>query len=477
MAMNEDFSYRVYQDEPIIIPEIHMESHTPPIYRAMRKIALTGEYYRESSEEIFYKQGKFMERLKDDFDYREEFTQYFPTYQSMNDRQLRGYFSWRTKVRRGVIEKTSISFVFVYIYELINRIGVRSAVEGFHTLKNFWTTYREIDFRIDRYVKLWLKDYVVYNNLDKSLLKDLLYSDYNNALLILNDYKSNSADAVFSALNSISSYSLSDSKFFIHHSDDVKNVTYAVFSALSDYYNNNGKTTLYEKYFGTFYTSSYYMFNSAVFYDKIHRRDFVYEVDEFCAYTCKKGAWRCKNFFNYGDKNRRVGTLLKTIDFIMRKKYDFRFKLKAVKPTEILENIINTAIDNYQEKQREAARPKIEIDVSKLQNIRNAALQTQSKLLVDEPEEAIDLEFFDKKITPENDTGLNDFEYQFMKCLLYGRAYSDPARSNGMPLSVLIDAINGNLFDRFGDTVIIENGGRPELIEDYVEELKEIIRE
>ena len=34
-----------------------------------------------------------MEDFEDDFDYRGEFVRYFPTYQAMNDAQLRGYFS------------------------------------------------------------------------------------------------------------------------------------------------------------------------------------------------------------------------------------------------------------------------------------------------------------------------------------------------------------------------------------------------
>ena len=58
---------------------------------------------------IFCKQGKFMEDFEDDFDYRGEFVRYFPTYQAMNDAQLRGYFSWRTRIRRGEINRTSLS--------------------------------------------------------------------------------------------------------------------------------------------------------------------------------------------------------------------------------------------------------------------------------------------------------------------------------------------------------------------------------
>ena len=42
-------------------------------------------------------------------------------------------------------------------------------------------------------------------------------------------------------------------------------------------------------------------------------------------------------------------------------------------------------------------------------------------------------------------------------------------------LSVLVDTINERLFDLFGDTVIIDDGGELALIEDYKDELKGII--
>ncbi|MCL2877317.1 MAG: TerB N-terminal domain-containing protein [Acidobacteria bacterium] len=474
---NENFTSKVYQDEPIPITDEQIENRIPPEYRVMKKIAITMSSYHEPAEKIFYKQGKFMEYFEDDYDYGDEFIQYFPTYRSMNNHELRGYFSWRTKVRRGVIEKTSLSFVFIYIYELINRIGVRSTEEGFHALKNFWTAYKEIDSGINRYVKLWLKDYVVYNNLDKSLLEGLLDTNFNNAVMTLLNHKSHNADEVFSALSSLSPYNMESSRFFKQYPDDVKSVTCAVFSALSDYYEKNCKNTLCEKFFGKIYTYSYLMFSSAVFYNQIRQKDFVYEINDLCKYTCKNGNWSCKSFFPYGGKNRQIGALLKTIDFTMRQMYNYKSALKVVEPTKTLQGLISKAIDKYKENQREAAGLRIEIDVSRLQNIRKAALETQGKLLVEELEEADVPECFDKKEAPENHAGLSDTEYLFMKCLLYGRAYTDLVQSKGVPLSVLVDAVNEKLFDRFDDTVIVDTGYRPELIPDYVEGLKEIIRE
>ena len=433
--------------------------------------------YHEPKEKIFYKQAKFMEDFEYNFNEQGEFYHHYPTYQNMSSHQIRGYFSWRTNVRRGIIEKTSISFVFVYIYELLNQIGASSPEEGFHTLKNFWAAYKEIDSYIDSYIELWLKDYVVYNNLDKSLLEGLFDTNYNNAVLTLFNYKSHNADEVFSALNVLSPYNLRNSSFFKQYSDDVKNVVFAVYSALSDYYDKKGKDSLCEVLFGKFYTRSYYMFNSAVFYNQICQKDFTYEINDFCKYTCKDGKWKCKSFFPYeGINKQHIRAIFKHIDSIMRKKYSFKPTVNAGKIDEHLHDIISNVIDEYRKKQIEAARPKIEIDVSMLQNIRKASLETQSKLLVEELEETNAVENFDKTAAPENDTGLSDTEYFFMKCLLYGQAYGELIQSKGLLLSVLVDAVNEKLFDRFGDTVINECEGRPELIEDYVEELKGIIR-
>ena len=174
-----DSSSKVYRDEPIIRTAAQAANLTPPQYREMRKIA--NSLFYESEARVFYEQGKFMEDFEDDYTFQGEFHRYFPTYQVMTDIQLRGYFSWRTGVRRGTIVKTSLSFVFVYIYELLNQIGVQSAEEGFYALKNFWEAYGEVDAKINNYVRLWLNDYVVYHNLDKSLLDDLSYGDFNDA--------------------------------------------------------------------------------------------------------------------------------------------------------------------------------------------------------------------------------------------------------------------------------------------------------
>ncbi len=522
---------KVYQDEPILKTAAQMANYTPPKYREMRKLVNTNPVFYESDAQIFYEQGKFMEDFTDDCQYNGEFQRYYPTYQSMTDQQLRGYFSWRTKVRGGKVEKTSLSFVFVYIYELLNQIGVSSSEEGFYTLKSFWQTYKDIDPKINHYIKLWLKDYVIYNGLEKSCLDDFSDTNFDNKILTLINHKSHNVDEVFSALNSLSTYNLENSRFYKLHSDDVKNVVYNVFAELTEYYNKKRKNSIYEKFFGKIMTNQYVMFNSAVFYNREIHKDCVYEINDICKYICKNGKWTYERFYFFKEKSKLIGELLKAIDFLMREKYEFKSTLKVDKLTKVYQDIIQKETDKLLEDKKKKALPKIEIDISKLQGIRKTALETQNKLIVEEFEEItipetratantnIDLialieaeqdkiknnvivskeveqdnikngvivskeaeqdniksgVTLSKEVAQVNAPNLSDIEYEFMKCLLYGKNYSDMVKSNGLMLSVLIDSINEKLYNMFCDTVLIFDGDKPELIEDYCDELKEII--
>lgn len=515
---NNNTVSKIYKDEPILKTAAQMANFTPPKYREMRKLVKSSPaFYASDTAQIFYEQGKFMEDYTDDYQYNGEFRNYYPTYQSMTDQQLRGYFSWRTRVRDGIIDKTSLSFVFVYIYELLMQIGVSSAEEGFYKIKSFWQIYKDIDPKINHYIKLWLKDYVIYNGLEKHLLDDFSDINFDNTILTLVNCYSHSADEVFSALNSLSSYNLEISRFYKLHSDDVKHVVYNVFAELTEYYNKKRKNSICEKFFGKIITNQYVLFKSAVFYNHEMHKDCVYEINDVCKYICINGKWTYERFFYFKNNNKYIGELLKTIDFIMRQEYGFKSTLKVSKVKKVYQIVIQKAIGELLDDKKKKSVPKIEIDISKLQNIRKTALVTQNKLIVEDFEEitvpdtkpvtdkkpipdtmsaadhSYDLTALmeaDPEAKPNNlnknvivpeaaaqadAANLSNIEYEFMKCLLYGKNYSDLVKSNGLMLSVLIDSINEKLFDMFCDTVLIFEGDKPELIEDYEAELKEII--
>ena len=76
----------------------------------------------------------------------------------------------------------------------------------------------------------------------------------------------------------------------------------------------------------------------------------------------------------------------------------------------------------------------------------------------------------------DTDIPLDENEYELLRCLLYGIS-TDPLRNRrGVMLSVLADSINDKFFNMIGDTVIAFNGDIPEIIEDYADELKGIVK-
>ncbi len=472
---------KIYSDEPILKPASQLSNYLPAKYREMRKITSSHDNYRLSEAQIFIKQAKFMEDFEDDFEYHGEFRRYFPTYQAMNDLQLRGYFSWRTKVRSGNITKTSLSFVFVYIYELLNLIGVDDPEDAYNKLHSFWTEYRNFDTYIDSYLKRWLSDFVVYYNLDKSRLNT--FDDYAFECHLMNLVNFNSCDneKLFDSINSLSSYNLENSKFYKEYSDDLKNIVCSVFREYSSYYNKNRKTTLCNKLFGRIYSGPYYMFGSAVFYDTKQYISYEYTVNDMLSYSCKNGIWSCKKFFGSKNRNSELAAMLKAIDRITREKYNYSSLLKNDNATKLLHNIIEKEVNKFIEEKRKKEAPKIEIDFSKLRGIRIASEETRDKLIVDEEEFEVTFENDTPEIPQKeqpiaNETPLTDDEYCFVKLLINKDDYSGLVKNRGILLSVVVDSVNEKLFDVFCDTVIIFDGETPEIVEDYEEELKGLIK-
>jgi hypothetical protein len=214
------------------------------------------------------------------------------------------------------------------------------------------------------------------------------------------------------------------------------------------------------------------MFKSAVFHDQGVHADAVYELGRRHKYVCKQGRWSCERFLRYGDNNKRIGALLKTIDFFMRREYGFGSALQPGKTNKALTARVEKEILKFLEDKRAATPPAIDIDLSKLRDIRAASLVTRDRLLVEEPEIDIPLPAAAEPAAPPDATGLDADEHHFLACLLHGRPYADFLRGRGLMPSLLVDGINEKLFDRFGDTVIADAGDAPAVLPEYGEALK-----
>ena len=84
----------------------------------MRHSRFFDKRVQQDNARVFYEQAMFMKDFEDDYPEHASFSAYFPYYQMLSYEQLRTYFTWRTQVRKGVIDNTSLSYVFLYLYEL-----------------------------------------------------------------------------------------------------------------------------------------------------------------------------------------------------------------------------------------------------------------------------------------------------------------------------------------------------------------------
>ena len=416
------FSSEVYADEPILKTGRQMQNFLPDQYRKMREISRwqddpkggAGRWLSEA--ELFYRQGLLMADFEDDCPYNGTFKSYFPTYNAMSDRQLRGYFTWRAQVRRGTVEETSTSFAFLYLYELICGIGVDDPLDGFKKIKAFWDAYRAFEPGIDRFARVWLQDYAVFHGLDPELLRDSKTVAFDNALIELRRAARGLAPApapsdlpparrktseptlplppdeageerLMTAINALSTYNLNNSRLDRSHHRDLRHVACAVYVRMARYYDTHRKTGIVASLFGEETAMPYTMFASAVFFAPERHEDCEYRLDPIHIYRCQNGFWECMRIHSSRQKSSKLGEMMRACDQRLRLALDPTHPLKEEKVPKYLAKIIDDEIVAWLSWDAAHQPVKIDIDLSQLGHIRSAAAQTREALLIDEERE------------------------------------------------------------------------------------------
>lgn len=464
----------VFQEEAIRPRPVPTEEKLPSLLSTARSLENAPNRPWQSRESIFLKQGKLLANYEDDYGGTCDVVRYFPTYQSLTDQELRCYFAWRTRLRKADVQKTCLSFAFLYIYELLNQIGVESPMEGYRRLEQFREAYGRLDSRIEPYLASWMMDYAVYYGLDANLLADFKQVLFDRSITILDNIRDQSKEKVIFALKQLSPKWLSRSKFYARSQDDCNEVIFRVLRRVWLHYDTRCRKSMVEQYFGKRTAYQIHLFDSAVFCNPLKKRSCEYAVDERCVYRCSNGLWTVTKHSAPPCPNVKLEEMMKTIDGIMREECGDRHPIKYEAEPKWLIKLIREEAQALIAEKKAAEAKKITIDYAQLAKIRSDAAITQEKLTVEEEmEEAPSAEeapVCAAESVPA-DTPLSAPEYRLMQCLLYGRDCSW-VQTEGYMLSVLVDGINEKLYDTFLDSVLDDS---PALIEDYIDDLKEMV--
>lgn len=506
VSMQTRTGSKVYDDEPILRRASQMASYMPEKIRQMRELQHRPDAVMWSDTHLFVEQARLMEDFADNCPYHGEYYHYFPSYRSMNDRQLRGYFTWRTHVRAGEVEPTCPAFAFVYVYELLNGIGTAPGEKGFHDIEAFWQKWQLVNNELDRYVAAWLVDYVAWYGLDPQLVAGYAGGEHDTAVEVLAAGEGRVDEAagsgrkkvpfpfgkdpdgqreLFDALCELSSYDVRSSAGFAGHEDDYAAVCQAVFARLVRRWRGSHEQPYVESLFGKRYATVHHMFASSLFCFPAQVHDDVeYQVTATTRYTCKNGRWSKSCYHDAGARLEKIGQMLRTVDLRLCGEFGETCSFEDAGAPKYLVSIVDAETKDYLAWKKTSAPVRVDIDLSKLAGIRTAAASTREALLVDEereeePEEATQVEaektaqVEDPSVAEprENDAalpyGLTSQEAALLADLLAGNAPG----ANGLDL--LVDSINEKLFDLLGDTALeFGEDGAPRVIEDYADDVR-----
>ncbi len=109
------------------------------------------------------------------------FYSYKPQYSQMTADQKKYYFFWRDEVRRKRYIKTDYSYIYLYVYEILNLPEKCDAESGLDLLCELWRAYRGALPRIDQSFALWVQDYCLVYGLECPFerIKDFLFDVIN----------------------------------------------------------------------------------------------------------------------------------------------------------------------------------------------------------------------------------------------------------------------------------------------------------
>lgn len=509
-------SNTVYTDTPLPFAKgsdfLKKKEYIPEKITEMRKLYRYDDYSGQLRAKNFYRQAKFMEDYEDDYHGQVcDISSYFTTYHDLSDKQLRTYFTWRTEVRNGVYKKTFTSFIYLYIYELLCGIGSSSSVESLNKLKEFEEKFIEGGFledntQIKRNLHRWYFEYSLVkgfpvDEVKKYIDKEIL--DRDHALEILkksgdyDDIEIFDAICFFAGKRFLNSVSIKKER-------EKSIIIYAyVWKYILKSGNIDGKS-IFTHCFGRMQNISIYPLLNAVYWNDKTEEDADYIVNGVRSYHCKTGRWKEKSYIRAYFNKKKLAFIVHEIDRLIRDKFKLGYYLKPSMEDTRITTIIVSAFNEALKKIKHNERNLINIDFSALKKIRNDAEITRTSLLVDEDcihsqtintdivEKADIQNAIEKNSIKYNDGNQSksenldfdkppeiseDINLKILKFIIAGKDYKSLIKSNNLFTSIITDNINETFFEDIGDNILECEGDEIYLVEDYREDILDIIGE
>ncbi|MCT3342992.1 hypothetical protein EFP49_09410 [Lactobacillus johnsonii] len=439
--------------------------------------SLPGSVRREQN---FYLQGKLVASYEDHYEGKQSFLRYYPTYHDLTVGQARTYFTWRTKIRQNIYEKISDSYAYIYLYELLNGIGIKDPEEGLDKLITFNKNYaQKFSPEMGAYLERWIRDYIIFYNINKTnntfFVKEQT-NDKKYEQLLYPDQFSN--HEVAESLMKLSNYKISNCPLYKKNIEKFEHLLVLIWHKILDLRNDG--FDFFTSYIAYKNQMTVQLFSAAVFNHQLEPKTTSYEIDQIRKYFYdeEKNTWYCESYWGLTGQKSIMGNFLHEVDREIRLCFNLGRNLKPRKIEKHYLKAIRDGIKEYQIEEQKLKQPKIEFNLSQLSTIRADAAGTRDSLLTEEELQAEQEEREQIEETVVNDEqedyGLSSEEMATIILLLKGKDLNKYLKEHHLMAAVIIDNINEKLFDEFGDNVIEFINDIPTVIEDYQEDLEDM---
>lgn len=503
----QKFNQNKYTNEPVNQTE-QFSIEKKKISRLRQMKALSASNVTDSNK-LFYLQGTFMDDYVDNYDINVPCNKNNPVYNNLTIYQLRSYFSWRTLIRNKLYKQTEQSYVFLYIYELLNKIGVKNEIDGLNKIIDLWQNYRAFDNSFDKYLSNWVKDYYIINriNIDFNLIEEEFPIKNNDNLENISEILIGNYENKLEFLDSISNYHILKSKIMEHkYSFLINLVIPKIFKNLDKYFSENN-VSFVNITFGEFKKKYWNVYENAIYFNNKLESDFVFKFKNLETYY-RKGNNYYKETFELSQYSKCiVGYILKNIEITLREclKFSKNLKLNISSLDELSSNaelysivtdkkfnmIINNTIKKYLIEHKteinniitKEKKEEIVIDANKFNEIRKSSSRIQEKLIVEEEnylekEEQVEIEIINSSqdIFKNLVDNLNNIELDFLKKIVNNEPRNnliDYSKQNNILFEIMIENINKVALETIGDNLIEDNSDEIIIYAEYIDSLKE----
>lgn len=501
------FNQNKYTNEPVNQTE-QFSIEKKKISRLRQMKALSASNVTDTNK-LFYLQGTFVDDYVDNYDINVPCNKNNPVYNNLTIYQLRSYFSWRTLIRNKLYKQTEQSYVFLYIYELLNKIGVKNEIDGLNKIIDLWQNYRVFDNSFDKYLSNWVKDYYIINriNIDFNLIEEEFPIKNNDNLEDISEILIGNYENKLEFLDSISNYHILKSKIMEHkYSFLINLVIPEIFKNLDKYFSENNLSFV-NITFGKFKKKYWHVYENAIYFNNKLESDFVFKFKNLETYY-RKGNNYYKETFELSQYSKCiVGYILKNIEITLREclKFSKNLKVNISSLDELSSNaelysvvtdkkfnmIINNTIKKYLIEHKteinniitKEKKEEIVIDANKFNEIRKSSSRIQEKLIVEEEnylekEEQIEIEIINSSqdIFKNLIDNLNTVELDFLKKIVNNEPRNnliDYSKQNNILFEIMIENINKVALETIGDNLIEDNSDEIIIYAEYIDSLKE----